>query len=53
MGAGVVDLHVSDLLNTQLPSQFDDTSWYDLMVIRRLAAGSGSRNLFQIGRAHV
>ena len=46
VGAGVVDLHVSDLLNTQLPSQFDDTSWYDLMVIRRLAAGSGSRNLF-------
>jgi magnesium transporter len=38
-GAGLVDLHVSDLLNPQLPSHFDDTSWYDLMVFRRLAAG--------------
>jgi magnesium transporter len=33
----IVDLHVSDLLNTQLPSSFDYTSWYDLMVFRRLA----------------
>lgn len=36
----LVDLHVSDLLNPQLPSHFDYTSWYDLMVIRRLIAGS-------------
>ncbi|MET0517941.1 MAG: magnesium transporter CorA family protein [Burkholderiaceae bacterium] len=34
----LVDLHVSDLLNTQLPSHFDYTSWYDLLVFRRLAA---------------
>lgn len=34
----VVDLHISDLLNQQLPSHFDYTSWYDLMVIRRLVA---------------
>jgi Mg2+ and Co2+ transporter CorA len=34
----LVDLHVSDLLNAQLPSHFDYTSWYDLMVFRRLAA---------------
>ncbi len=45
-GAGLVDLHVSDLLNNQLPSHFDDTSWYDMLVFRRLAAGAGSKNLF-------
>jgi magnesium transporter len=44
--APLVDLHVSDLLNHQLPSQFDYTSWYDLLVFRRLAAGSGTSNLF-------
>ncbi len=37
-GGQLVDLHVSDLLNGQLPSHFDYTSWYDLMVFRRLAA---------------
>ncbi len=42
----LVDLHVSDLLNDQLPSHFDYTSWYDLMVFRRLAAGPGSADLF-------
>ena len=36
----LVDLHVSDLLNPQLPSHFDYTSWYDMLVFRRLAAGS-------------
>ena len=36
----LVDLHVSDLLNTQLNSHFDYTSWYDLLVFRRLAASS-------------
>ena len=45
-GAPIVDLHVSDLLNSQLPSQFDYTSAYDLMVFRRLAAGNGSNQLF-------
>lgn len=42
----LVDLHVSDLLNNQLPSHFDYTSWYDLMVFRRLAASAGSAGLF-------
>ena len=42
---GLVDLHISDLLNAQLPSHFDDTSWYDMLVFRRLAAGAGSRDL--------
>jgi len=36
-GQGLVDLHVSDLLNPQLPSHFDHSSHYDLMVFRRLA----------------
>lgn len=43
---GIVDLHVSDLLNNQLPSHFDYTSWYDLLVFRRLAAAPGSADLF-------
>ncbi len=38
-GGPIVDLHVSDLLNLQLPSQYDYTSWYDLLVFRRLLAG--------------
>jgi magnesium transporter len=36
-GQALVDLHVSDLLNAQLPSRFDFSSHYDLMVFRRLA----------------
>ena len=42
-GAGLVDLHVSDLLNTQLPSRHDYTDSYDLLVFRRLAA-AGTAN---------
>ena len=45
-GTQIVDLHISDLLNQQLPSHFDYTSSYDLMVFRRLAAGTGSVALF-------
>ncbi|GAB4555024.1 MAG: magnesium transporter CorA family protein [Rhizobacter sp.] len=45
-GAQLVDLHVSDLLNNQLPSHFDYTSAYDLLVFRRLAAGTGSSGMF-------
>ncbi len=45
-GGQLVDLHVSDLLNNQLPSHYDYTSWYDLMVFRRLAAGAGSAAMF-------
>jgi len=48
-GGQIVDLHVSDLLNNQLPSHFDYTSWYDLMVFRRLAAGTGAGQLFVDG----
>lgn len=38
-GLQLVDLHISDLLNKQLPSRYDYTSQYDVMVFRRLAAG--------------
>lgn len=41
-GDQLVRLHVSDLANEQLPSSFDSTSWYDLLVFRRLAAGSSN-----------
>ena len=37
-GVQLVDLHVSDLLNQQLPSRFDYTAQYDVLVFRRLAA---------------
>ena len=45
-GGTLVDLHVSDLLNNQLPSHFDTTSGYDLLVFRRLAAGNGTASSF-------
>ena len=38
-GTQLVDLHVADLLNNQLPSHYDYTSQYDTLVFRRLAAG--------------
>lgn len=41
-GSTLVDLHVSDLLNEQLPSHYDYTSSYDLLVMRRLAAGTAA-----------
>jgi len=36
-GTRLVDLHLSDLLNRQLPSHYDYTSQYDMLVFRRLA----------------
>ncbi len=36
-GSGLVDLHVSDLLNRHLPSHYDYTGQYDVLVFRRLA----------------
>jgi Mg2+ and Co2+ transporter CorA len=39
-GTQLVDLHVSDLLSHQLPSHYDYTSQYDVLVFRRLAARS-------------
>jgi len=39
-GTTLFDLHVLDLLNKQLPSTYDYTSAYDVLVFRRLAAGA-------------
>jgi magnesium transporter len=40
----LVDLHIADLLSSQLPSHYDYTSQYDLLVFRRLSAGSSEPN---------
>ena len=40
-GTNLVDLHASDLRNQQLPSRYDYTAQYDLLVFRRLASGHG------------
>jgi Mg2+ and Co2+ transporter CorA len=50
-GGQIVDLHVSDLLNNNLPSHFDYTSWYDLLVFRRLAASNGNAAPAEPGHA--
>ena len=44
-GRSLLDLHTSDLLNNQLPSHFDFTSDYDVLVFRRLAAGHTETDL--------
>jgi magnesium transporter len=46
----LVDLHILDLLNNQLPSHFDYTSQYDLLVFRRLAAGHSETDLANPGQ---
>lgn len=48
-GAQLVDLHIADLLNNQLPSHFDYTSQYDILVFRRLAAGTTESDLSRPG----
>jgi magnesium transporter len=42
----IFEPHISDLISQQLPSHFDYTSWYDILVFRRLAAGAGTQGLF-------
>jgi len=49
-GTQMVDLHVADLLNNQLPSHYDYTSQYDMLVFRRLAAGSTETDLTHPGQ---
>ena len=46
----LLDLHISDLLNNQLPSHFDYTSDYDLLVFRRLASGQTEVDLAEPGQ---
>jgi len=41
-GVSLVELHISDLLNAQLPSHYDYTSQYDLLVFRRLASAAAT-----------
>jgi len=41
-GMQLVDLHISDLRNAQLPSRYDYTAQYDLLVFRRLASNNSS-----------
>ncbi len=49
-GVQLVDLHISDLLNNQLPSHYDYTSQYDVLVFRRLAASTQPSSPDQPGR---
>jgi magnesium transporter len=48
-GTPLVDLHVTDLLNNQLPSHYDYTSQYDILVFRRLAAGQSETDMSHPG----
>jgi Mg2+ and Co2+ transporter CorA len=48
-GTTLVDLHVADLLNNQLPSHYGYTSQYDVLVFRRLAAGQTETDLSRPG----
>ena len=48
-GTTLVDLHMSDLLNNQLPSHYDYTSQYDMLVFRRLATGTTETDLAHPG----
>ena len=48
-GVQLVDLHLSDLINNQLPSHYDYTSQYDVLVFRRLAAGNSETDLSHPG----
>ena len=49
-GCTLLDFHISDLLNNQLPSHFDYTSDYDVLVFRRLAAGLTDTDLAEPGQ---
>jgi len=49
-GTQLVDLHISDLLNNQLPSHYDYTSQYDMLVFRRLATGQTETDLAAPGQ---
>ena len=44
-GMQLVDLHIADLINNGLPSHYDYTSQYDVLVFRRLAAGASEAEL--------
>ncbi len=48
-GVQLYELHLVDLLNNQLPSHFDFTSDYDLVIFRRLARGKTETDISQPG----
>ncbi len=48
-GVQLVDLHISDLINNQLPSHYDYTSQYDILIFRRLAAGTSETDMSHPG----
>ena len=48
-GMQLVDLHIADLINNSLPSHYDYTSQYDVLVFRRLAAGTSEADLARPG----
>ena len=48
-GMQLVDLHIADLINNSLPSHYDYTSQYDVLVFRRLAAGASEADLARPG----
>jgi magnesium transporter len=45
----LLDLHISDMLNNQLPSHYDYTSEYDIIIFRRLARGRTESDLSSPG----
>lgn len=45
LGVSLLDLHAADVLNAQLPSSYDYTAVYDVVVFRRLAAGDSERDV--------
>jgi len=46
----VLELHLTDLLSNQLPSHYDYTSEYDVIIFRRLARGRSESDLSQPGQ---
>ena len=46
----VLELHLADLLNNQLPSHYDYTSEYDVIIFRRLARGRSESDLSNPGQ---
>ena len=48
-GMQLVDLHIADLINNSLPSHYDYTSQYDVLVFRRLAAGASEADVARPG----
>ena len=46
----VLELHLNDLLNNQLPSHYDYTTEYDVIIFRRLARGRSESDISNPGQ---